>query len=26
LKNMTSGEQVVVSIDNLATELKQRLG
>ena len=26
LKNMTSGEQVVVSIDNLATEVKQRLG
>ncbi len=25
LKNMTSGEQVVVSIDNLAAEVKQRL-
>jgi len=25
LKNMTNGEQVVVSIDNLATEVKQRL-
>ena len=25
LKNMTNGEQVVVSIDTLATEVKQRL-
>jgi hypothetical protein len=26
LKNMTTGEQIVVSIDTLATEVKQRLG
>jgi histidyl-tRNA synthetase len=26
LKNMVDGEQIVVSIDNLVTELKQRLG